>query len=400
MKRSWYADLINQIMVWNRQLTTGIGNWQISTETVVQQKQEWSLRVRKSRDRGSHLHLSLGWRHHSGINKQDSDLRCQKGTRSNISHGRQRENTLVSGCKNQTRSGQSHSRPKTLHRNNGWAVSNGSMQTPKNSSWFEVETSDSTEWRRRSGPEDLQKLGWITSVSGQTNEARYQVHSQRSVQTHECTYQSTLDVRKKTLRYLQGSKGLKLDYTKEASFDLVGESDADWSGDVNDRKSTVGYYFKLNGRGAAISWGVKKQATVALSSSEAEYQGMAAAVQEVLYLKELQEDLGIQQKRPRAIGEDNQSCIKLCRNPVMHKRSKHIETKFHFIWDKTEDGTVSIHYVPTDKMAADIFTKSLPVSKVETFRTVLMGTDSTQSTQVWAGVLEYRSNFSLKLCEN
>ena len=69
---------------------------------------------------------------------------------------------------------------------------------------------------------------------------------------------------KRLLRYLQGSKVLKFTYTKEASYDLVGESDADWSGDVNDRKSTTGYYFKLNGRGAAGSWGVKKQATVAL----------------------------------------------------------------------------------------------------------------------------------------
>ena len=127
---------------------------------------------------------------------------------------------------------------------------------------------------------------------------------------------------KRLLRYLQGSKGLKLTYTKEASYDLVGESDADWSGDVNDRKSTTGYYFKLNGPAAALSWGVKKQATVALSSSEAEYQGMAAAVQ-ALYLKQLLDDFGIQQKHPIAIGEDNQSCIKLCQNPVMHKRSKH-----------------------------------------------------------------------------
>ena len=187
---------------------------------------------------------------------------------------------------------------------------------------------------------------------------------------------------KQLLRYLQGSKGLKLTYTKEASYDLVGKSDADWSGDVNDRKSTTGYYFKLNGRSAALSWGVKKQATVALSSSEAEYQGMAAAVQEALYLKQLLEDFGIRQKRPIAVGEDNQSCIRLCQYPVMHKRSKHIETKFHFIRDKTEDGTISIHYVPTDKMAADIFKKSLPVSKVETCRAVLMGTDSTQSAQV------------------
>ena len=126
----------------------------------------------------------------------------------------------------------------------------------------------------------------------------------------------------------------------------MGESNADWSGDVNDRKSTTVYYFKLNGGGAALSWGVKKQATVALSSSEAEYQGMAAAVQEAFYLKQLLEDFGIQQKRPIAIGEDNQNCIRLCQNPVMHKRSKHIETKFHFIRDKTEDGTISIHYVP------------------------------------------------------
>ena len=121
---------------------------------------------------------------------------------------------------------------------------------------------------------------------------------------------------------------------------------------------------------------------------------MAAAVQEALYLKQLLEDFVIQQKRPIAIEEDNQSCIRLCQNPVMHKRSKHIKTKFHFIRDKTEDGTISIHYVPTDKMAADILTKSLPVSKVEAFRAVLMRADSTQSAQ------EYRSNYSLKLSEN
>ena len=187
---------------------------------------------------------------------------------------------------------------------------------------------------------------------------------------------------KRFLRYLQGSKGLKLTYIKEASYDLVVESDTDWSGDVNDRKSTTEYYFKFNGRGAALSWGVRKQATVDLSSSRAVYQGMAAVVQEALYLKQLLEDFGIQRKHPIAIGEDNQSCIKLCQNSVMPKRSKHIETKFHFIQDKTEDGTISIHYVSTDKMAADVFTKSLPVSKMEIFRTALKGTVSTQLAQV------------------
>ena len=162
----------------------------------------------------------------------------------------------------------------------------------------------------------------------------------------------------------------------------MGESDADWSGDVNNRKSSTSYHFKLNGRGAVLNWGVKNKATVALSSSEAKYQGMSAAVQEALYLKQFLENFGIQQKQPVAIGEDNQSCIKLWQNSVMHKRRKHIETKFHFNRDKTEGGTVSIHYVPTDKMASDIFTKFLSVSKLETFRTVWMETDSTQSAQV------------------
>ena len=66
----------------------------------------------------------------------------------------------------------------------------------------------------------------------------------------------------------------------------------------------------------------------------------------------------------------------------MHRGANKLRAKFHFIRDKTENGTISVCYVPTDKMAAAIFTKSLPVSKVETFRAVLMGTDSTQSAQV------------------
>ena len=90
------------------------------------------------------------------------------------------------------------------------------------------------------------------------------------------------------------------------------------------------------------------------------------AIQEALYLKQLLDDFGIQQKQPIATREDNQSCIRICQNPVMHKRSYNIEIKLNFIQEKTEGGTISIHYFPTyeDKMAADIFTKSLLVSNV------------------------------------
>ena len=85
----------------------------------------------------------------------------------------------------------------------------------------------------------------------------------------------------------------------------------------------------------------------------------------------------------------------------MLKRSKHFETKFHFIRDKTEYGTNSIQCVPTEKIKVRMFTKSLPVLKVKTCRTVLMTTDSTQPAQVsLSAVLEFRSNYSLELSYN
>ena len=178
---------------------------------------------------------------------------------------------------------------------------------------------------------------------------------------------------KHVLRYLKGTIDLRLAFLKNSNSDIIGDSDADWSGDLNDRKSTTGYYFKFEGNGGAISWEVKKQATVALSSAEAEYQAMAAAVQEAIYLRALLEDFGLPMKKPIDIGEDNQSCIKMCHNPVMHKRSKHIDTKLHFIRERVENKEVKIHYVPTEEMTADILTKSLPRVKVEKHRTVLLG---------------------------
>ena len=100
---------------------------------------------------------------------------------------------------------------------------------------------------------------------------------------------------------------------------------------------------------------------------------MAAAVQEAIYLRALLEDFGFPMKKPIDIGEDNQSCIKICHNPVMHKRSKHIDTKLHFIRERVENKEVKIHYFPTEEMTADILTKSLPRVKVERHRTILLG---------------------------
>ena len=84
-------------------------------------------------------------------------------------------------------------------------------------------------------------------------------------------------------------------------------------------------------------------------------------------------DLGYEQTAPTLIGEDNQSCIKLATNPVMHKRSKHVDTKYDFIRDKIEEQSVELVYTPSDQLAADLLTKSLPQVKVEQHRKTLMG---------------------------
>ena len=143
---------------------------------------------------------------------------------------------------------------------------------------------------------------------------------------------------------------------------------------MDDRgRSTTGYYIKLGDSGGSVSWQVKKQPTVSLSSCEAEYQGLAAAVQEAIFLRGLLRELGYEQFEPTTIGEDNQSCIKLATNPVLHKRSKHIDTKYHFIRERVDDNSIKLIYTPTDEMAADLLTKSLPQQKVEQHREQLLG---------------------------
>ena len=94
---------------------------------------------------------------------------------------------------------------------------------------------------------------------------------------------------KRIFRYLKGTQDYGLQYHKEGSAECVGYSDADWAGDTEDRKSTSGYLFSLNG--GLVSWRSKNQSCVALSTAEAEYMALASAAQEALWLRQLTSDL-------------------------------------------------------------------------------------------------------------
>ncbi len=137
-------------------------------------------------------------------------------------------------------------------------------------------------------------------------------------------------------------------YTENASPDCVGLSDADWAGDLNDRKSTSGFTFLMNGD--AVSWQSKKQTCVALSTTVAEYIALSAVAQEALWMREFLANLNVNVDEPVTIYEDNQSAICMSKNPQFHGRCKHIDIKYHFVRDLVEKKTITVRYCPTSSI--------------------------------------------------
>lgn len=166
---------------------------------------------------------------------------------------------------------------------------------------------------------------------------------------------------KRILRYLQGTKDLKLIYTKDGNEKITGYCDADWASDVRDRKSCTGYIFLL--QGGAISWRSQKQQTVALSTAEAEYMSMSSAAQEALWLQQLHAELGQEQSNPLVIFSDNQSAIKLSNNDCYLPRSRHIDIRYHFLKDHVNNLDIKFSYVKGEEMIADNLTKGTTADK-------------------------------------
>jgi hypothetical protein len=160
---------------------------------------------------------------------------------------------------------------------------------------------------------------------------------------------------KRVFRYLQGTKEKKLTYYQEKS-DLSGYSDASYADDRQDRKSTSGYVFMMNG--GAVSWKSSKQPIVSLSSMEAEYIALCSAVKEGLWFKKLEKEL-LNNEKTLTIFEDNQSAIKTANNQIHNDRSKHIDVRYHFTRECVEKKQIKIEYCPTNKMIADALTKPL-----------------------------------------
>ena len=188
--------------------------------------------------------------------------------------------------------------------------------------------------------------------------------------------QGHLTAAKHVMRYLKGTIDYEICYRRcENGLSLIGYCDADWASSPEDRRSTTGYCFSLTKEGAPISWKSRKQPTVALSTCEAEYIALAAAVQESKFLTQLLRDIdGKRQYEPALIFEDNQGTIALAQNPGMiRQRSKHIDIRYHFIRLAVNNGEVELKYCPTANMIADVMTKPATRFKLESFKNFLFG---------------------------
>lgn len=185
------------------------------------------------------------------------------------------------------------------------------------------------------------------------------------------------------LLYLKGTTKRGINFSGSL-FDLHAFSDADWAGDLSTRRSTTGYIiFLCEG---PIAWMSKLQTTVATSSMESEYMAMYACIQELVWIRGVfrELELGKLVCESTPLFVDNESAKALAQNPVHHKRSKHIDIKWHWIRQHIGErfSTIILKSVFSEEMAADMFTKQLAKDHFQSQTETSSGLTPSVSTEV------------------
>ena len=174
---------------------------------------------------------------------------------------------------------------------------------------------------------------------------------------------------KRILRYLKGtiSQGI---WFNGKDLELRAYADADYAANPDTRKSTSGFVLTLSS--GPVTWAARSQKSVAQSTTEAEYIALADCIKDVIWARQLLSDLGRAPTTATLVSSDNQAAIKLVRNPIYHRRTKHIDVRHHFIRDEQEKGTISVEFIPTNAQPADMLTKSLCSPNLNNCKHLLM----------------------------
>jgi hypothetical protein len=150
-------------------------------------------------------------------------------------------------------------------------------------------------------------------------------------------------------------------YSASSSLDLVGFSDADFAGSGIDQKSTFGTYYFLGS--SIICWSSWKQSSVTQCTTEAEYVAVARCCSQILWIVHSMRDFRVIFERVSLMC-DNTSTIFVAKNPVFHKRMKHLKVRHHFLRDHMEKRDIEMRYIDIERQLADIFTKPLDASRI------------------------------------
>ena len=160
--------------------------------------------------------------------------------------------------------------------------------------------------------------------------------------------------------YIKNTFDYGLTYSRDSESDLspIAYVDADYGGCKDTRRSTSGYVFTM--AGGAVAWASKRQATVALSTVEAEYVAMTRCAQQMVWMQSWLGEAKIKYTLPGLIKGDNRGAIALTKNTKDHGKVKHIDIRHHYIRELFQSGAITMEQVPSSDNLADLFTKPLP----------------------------------------
>ncbi|XP_068321563.1 secreted RxLR effector protein 161-like [Pyrus communis] len=141
---------------------------------------------------------------------------------------------------------------------------------------------------------------------------------------------------KKVLRYLQRIKGYMLVYGRENTLEVVGYTDSDLAGDLDERKSTGGYIFMTNG--GAISWKSAKQTIISTSTMEAEFIACFEGMKQAVWLKNFISELKVVDSvhKPLRMFCDNNSTVFFSKNNKRNLASRLMDVKFLKVREKVK----------------------------------------------------------------
>jgi len=167
---------------------------------------------------------------------------------------------------------------------------------------------------------------------------------------------------RRVIKFVKDTKDRKLILQPKKDcmlWEVKGFSDSDFAGDTDERKSISGYVIYV--QGCPISWRSKGQKSVSLSSTEAEYMAVSEVATEILFIKSMMEFLGVNVTLPIQVNVDNVGAIYLSKSATTSNRTRHIDTRYHFVRDYIEDGVLKVLFVRSEDNHANIMTKHLSV---------------------------------------